>query len=460
MRTEQFAKILFYTIAIAGSAGVVLLFGMYSGYYRTVPFLFAASAVQTVRTGFDEIRETSVLRPDHLIQPARYQGTGVAVNTVADHGELVLLSGFFGEDHEIRLIKRDGTVVHRWPLVFSEIFTDTSFLASAPATKWNVDTHGALAMPDGSVVFNFDYSGAARLDRCGKVLWTLPRPTHHSVERAEQGGFWIPGGRLITDKDARHFLPFEAPFVESTLMHVSDEGKVLKEIGVEQLFYDNGLEALLTSAAAIFEQKAPTAYNREIVHLNKIDELTSDLAPDFPTFTPGDLALSFRNKNLVLVVNPDTRKIKWWSVGPWIRQHDAEFRRGGTIMAFNNNTYLEVLAPGDRTSRLTSLDTPRVSNIIEKNPQTGEERILYGTQKGQEMLSVTRGKVDATPGDGLFITEFDGGRIFETDATGQIVWQYINRYDDDEVSEITEARLYAGDYFTVADWTCDEAESQ
>jgi hypothetical protein len=73
---------------------------------------------------------------------------------------------------------------------------------------------------------------------------------------------------------------------------------------------------------------------------------------------------------------------------------------------------------------------------------------------------VTRGKVDATPGDGLFITEFDGGRIFETDATGQIVWQYINRYDDDEVSEITEARLYAGDYFTVADWTCDEAESQ
>ncbi len=70
------------------------------------------------------------------------------------------------------------------------------------------------------------------------------------------------------------------------------------------------------------------------------------------------------------------------------------------------------------------------------------------------MLSVFRGKVEMTPNDGLLVTEFDGGRVFETDSQGQIIWQYINRYDEDEVSEITDARLYPADYFEIDDWTC------
>jgi hypothetical protein len=459
MPSERLAQILFYTISFVGLCAFLVVLGMYAGYRRTPLFRLTVSAVQTVRSGFQAIAETSITRPDHLLQPARYDGEGVTVNKVEDH-ELVLLSGFFREDHELRLIRRDGSLVKRWPLVYSEIFTDTNFLSAAPSTKWNVDTHGALALPDGSVVFNFDYSGTARLDRCGKVMWTLPRPTHHSIERSEKGGFWLPAGRLITDQKARHFPPFEVPFVESTLLRVSDDGKVLEEISVEQLFYDNGLEALLTSAAAIFEQKPLDAYNREIAHLNKIDELSAELAPDFPMFAAGDLLLSFRNKNLLMVLSPDSRKIKWWSIGPWLRQHDPEFRPGGTIVVFNNNTYLETLVGADRSTRRTSLTTPRVSNLLEIDPRTGEHRVLYGGRDGQEMLSVTRGKVDPTDDGGLLVTEFDGGRVFETDASGQIVWQYINRYDEDEVSEITEARLYRPDYFTVSDWTCHETGSE
>jgi hypothetical protein len=60
--------------------------------------------------------------------------SGVTVNSVVDNGELIMLSGFFGEDNEIRLLRRDGTIVKRWQLRYSEIFDDTSFLPSAPAT--------------------------------------------------------------------------------------------------------------------------------------------------------------------------------------------------------------------------------------------------------------------------------------------------------------------------------------
>lgn len=75
------------------------------------------------------------------------------------------------------------------------------------------------------------------------------------------------------------------------------------------------------------------------------------------------------------------------------------------------------------------------------------------------MLSVIRGKHELTEKGGWFITEFEGGRVFETDKDGNIVWEYINRYDEDEVAEISEARVYPKSYFTVTDWTdCTKGE--
>jgi hypothetical protein len=35
-----------------------------------------------------------------------------------------------------------------------------------------------------------------------------------------------------------------------------------------------------------------------------------------------------------------------------------------------------------------------------------------------------------------------------------VVWEYLNRYDADDVAEIGEARRYSADYFHVKDWSC------
>ena len=52
------------------------------------------------------------------------------------------------------------------------------------------------------------------------------------------------------------------------------------------------------------------------------------------------------------------------------------------------------------------------------------------------------------------VTEFEAGRVFEVDAEGSLVWEFINRFDEKTVAEVTEARLYEESYFTVTDWTC------
>jgi hypothetical protein len=455
MNRADVSKICFYTICIIGFFSLSFVFGLYSGVKKTVVYQTARSLKNTVEESlyliFEEASTLSKTHPKHFLQPARYEGAGVTVNEVSGgEDDVILLSGFFDKTNQLRLIRRDGTVIARWPVRFYEIFPNVSHLLKPPATDWNVDIHGALALPDGSVVFNFDEKGLVKLNRCGDVVWTLARNSHHSVEIAEGGGFWVPGNRYHSKESDSPFPPFQTPLWENTIMKVSEDGKVLMEISVPKLFYDNGLEPLLTSTGEWFRAGHSQG---EIVHLNKIAELSSDIANDFPMFDAGDLALSLREYNLILIVDPDTEKIKWWRIGPWLRQHDPEFIPGGKLIVFNNNIYRTAF--GENRGNISSQSVPRVSNILEIDPVSGEHRIIYGNVSGQEMLSIIRGKHELTANGGLLVTEFEGGRVFETDSTGRIIWEYINRYDSDEVAEITEARVYPASYFSVSKWSCE-----
>ena len=452
MQRIDVSKILFYAVITFGLLGLSFAFGLYSAAKKTVIYEVVLALKNTVEESLNLVSEEATtltkIHPKNFLQPARYDGAGVTVNDFADNEEeLIFLSGFFDETNELRLIKRNGTIVARWPVSFSEIFPDTSHLENPPKTDWNIDTHGALALPDGSVVFNFEYGGLVKLDYCGRIVWTLARATHHSVELAEGGGFWVPGRRFFPKESESPFPPFETPFVEDTIMRISGDGEIIKEISLPELFYDNDLEALITSSRLCLKANTKPP---EIFHLNKIAELSSAIAENFPMFEAGDLAISLHRFNLVMVLDPGTGKIKWWRIGPWLNQHDPEFTPGGTIIVFNNKDRLRVSSEDFRSGSLLQL-----SNIIEINPASDEHRVIYGSVEGQEMFTKIRGKLELTPKNGLLVTETEGGRVFETDATGRIIWEYINRYDSNEVAEITEARIYPASYFRVSDWSCE-----
>jgi len=90
------------------------------------------------------------------------------------------------------------------------------------------------------------------------------------------------------------------------------------------------------------------------------------------------------------------------------------------------------------------------------DPVSDETEVLFGEKPGQEMLSVIRGQHEILEDGGMLITEFDAGRVLQVDEDGEIVWEYVNKYNDEFVGEITNAAIFSPDYFEV-DWqACDQ----
>ena len=172
----------------------------------------------------------------------------------------------------------------------------------------------------------------------------------------------------------------------------------------------------------------------ELVHSNKVGELPGEIADAFPMFDAGDLVVSLRFKNMIFVIDRETWTVKWHQTGPWRRQHDPEFAADGTITLFNNNTY-------EGLHRIRGETGAYRSNIIKVDPATGETEVIYGDGTGEDLYSMIRSKQDVLPDGGVMITEFEGGRALQVDADRQVVWEYIKRYDEEHLLEITEVRV-------------------
>jgi len=419
------------------------MYGYFAGRYE----IFPHQTIDFFKTSaFDVLRDYRVLlglKPEHFLGEARYDGDGVTrFEAGREAPGLTLVSGYYDGDNGLRLLRLDGSLVRHWPVRFSELFPNPGHIrpsSEIPVTDWNIDLHGAMALPDGSVVFNFEYGGLVKLDRCGAVRWVVPRMTHHSIDRSADGGFWVAGRHYVDDASA--FPKVDAPYFEDTILKISADGEVLKEISVPGLLFKNNLQSLLFANGVHWLELAGEL---EIVHLNDVEELSGELADRFPGFSAGDLLLSLRDLNLVMVIDPQSEAVRWYKTGPWIRQHDPDFQANGTITLFNNNS------DDTRTGSIFG-----GSNITEVNPIDNQTKLLYGGQSDQLFFSNIRGKHQLLDNGDLLITEFSAGRVFEVDPDGDVVWEFISRYDEDETAEIADAIRYPENYFTVTDWSCD-----
>ena len=431
---------------ILSTAGFVFVLGLVVGRYRVFPYPqleFAKEALDGVV--WDAAVAAGWRQTEHAA-PARYAGAGVTrYDPEKAVPGLTLLSGFFEGRNELRLMRADGTIVRRWTPSFFDAFPDSAHIPHfwKPASDLHVQIHGALALPDGSVVFNFDSKGTVKMDRCGAIQWTVPRLTHHAVTLAQDGGFWIPSLRLV---EKSRYRVIKEPILEPTVLKVGADGSIQLEISIIDLFFKNDLVPLLF-ANGLKGMELANKYDgfglpNDVMHLNDVEELGEDIASAFPQFRPGSLLLSMRDYNLVMVADPRTLTVEWYRVGPWIAQHDPDFLPNGKISVFDNGN------DGTETGELWG-----GSRITEIDPATGQTVVRYGGREGQPLYTDVMGMHQRLGGN-LLIAETRAGRVLEVTEAGEIAWEYINRADADTVYSVTGATRYGVDYFKVSDWGC------
>jgi hypothetical protein len=376
-----------------------------------------------------------------MIESAREPGDGVVLSAPgrASPG-VTFIAGFVGESQGMDLVDLDGRQLHEWRVSFNEIWPDASHLDEQPH-DWDTTIHGALLYPNGDVAFNFSHYGMVKVDRCSDVIWKLPHPTHHSIYQDGDGNLWAPGREMILEPSER--LPkIPAPHWEDLVVKIADTGEILHKFSILDVIYRSDQEGFLfpnERGSTIHEQSDP---NDNITHMNDVEIFEISNAGDGRSFDDGDIMVSLRNLNLILVIDPDRETIKWSRTGPYLRQHDPDFLPDGRILVFDN--------------RMDNANGAAFggSRILAMDPATQDVSVRYEGNGDDLFYTDIMGKHQRLPNGNVLITESQAGRAFEVAESGEIVWEYVNRWDEDEVAWISEATRYPEEYAAFAEEPC------
>lgn len=348
-----------------------------------------------------------------------------------------------------KLITREGETIHRWRVDRSALFPDSINRRGDPTQSI---LHGSYLFPNGDVLFNAEYVGSVRIDACGKIQWRQALGNHHSVARAEDGTFWIPGTsdekRTTSEQYPNGFPGLDKPLWQDYILHVSEEGQLLDRINVLDILYSNNLQRYIVKAWQP-QAKDNEPRTTDIVHLNDVEPLDSSIADEYPLFDAGDLVVSLRRLSLVFVFDPDSGNVKWHTSDPLIMQHDPDFIGNGWIGIFDNNRNF--------TRRGTMLGGSR---IVAVQPHTDSVDIRFPTQRSDLLYTDTQGKWQQLQNGNMLLTETKAGRVLEVAPDGRTVWEWIIKpYSETKVSRISQAVRHDLTPEDVADWSCSSVDS-
>jgi hypothetical protein len=383
----------------------------------------------------------------HYLYAAAYdrQGARILKKNAVQPGLTLITSWWadMGWKPGVKLIDIKGQTVHQWKIDIGELWPE------GPEALKYAYIHGSYLFPNGDVLFNMEHTGLFMIDSCGAVKWHLDRITHHSVARDKDGNFWVPGSNSLTrdnPEDMSYVRQFPglsprpgAPLTEDLLLKVSPQGDVLSEISLLKVLYDNDLQRYIV--------KISKRRHGGVLHLNDIEILDESLAAQYPLFEAGDLAVSLRNLHMVLVMDPHTGVVKWYSTDPWIEQHDPDFTGEGWITVFDNNR--------DFSSQAGRGEMLGGSRIVAVQPDTGKIKVVYPRNKTERFYTKEGGKLQQLDNGNLLVTEAKVGRVFEVTGDGELVWDWINTPNEKhQVAEVMEGTRYAISTEQVASWAC------
>jgi Arylsulfotransferase (ASST) len=416
--------------------------------FRLFPF-------HIIRQAEEGAQETLALFTGKL--PWYYQPTD-RTETVVSHRPsafsegLTLVSGLTKEGNlEVKVLTRDGEALHRWRIDwFDGFWPDPSHIPAEDLPRKRPATiiNGIALLKNGDLVVNLDLLGMVRVGLCGNVVWRLPYQTHHALHVDETENIWVAGQKRIRER-APDLPGYQPPFVEFTVLKVTPGGDIVREISIVEVLTKNKLHGLLyMSPKDTWSDNWSMEVSGDTLHLNAVELFPSHLQPGI--FEAGDVMISLRNINAVMVFNPDTLHIKYLSIGKVVRQHDPHFVDGTSISIFDNNN----VAPASHAPQ---------SRIVVVDARNDHMHVRYAGSSEQPFYTGILGKHQWLPNGNMLITESVKGRAFEIDPEGKLVWEYFHVVDNGRLALLTEAQrlpsFLTPAFFEEGRRTCGETQA-
>ena len=141
-------------------------------------------------------------------------------------------------------------------------------------------------------------------------------------------------------------------------------------------------------------------------------------------FDNGDILLSFRYENNLMIVDKKTGDIKWrwgkWELG---HQHDPNILDNGNILVFDNQYHT---MPQWNYRYISNL--AMASRILEINPKTNKIEWEYKDPEEVQFCSMVQGSDQRMPNGNTVICESQFGRIFEVTKDKELVWEFVSPF--------------------------------
>ncbi len=422
----------FYLVSVVSFA-----FGALTMYFETWPYSILCSIKEFIKG--DAFEQSSLLdkvagefgRPIRRMSVAWAPGVAKPLYRDVQHPSLIadhdppmiyttentsryfkaLMTMFFFDDAPLSVILLDkqGDIRHRW-----NIGADCFQLDEGEVGPFFFGDF--VVLDDGSLIsFVSNRNGLFRISFSGELMWQIKGFFNHYMSLSDDGFLWVLGqpGRYADVK-------MRGQWNHTELVNKVDvrDGRIVKTIRIIDIM-DRNLDRMDPFFAAPSRRVAAASglLEEDLWHPNDIEVLPASIADRFPDFAAGDVALSFKALNMILVMDPETLKIKWWSQGATQGQHDPDWQPDGTMTFLNNRQKQN--AKGDARHKFSAIQRFTFHDPL---PESWIEGADY------YFRTETNGWHDVSPDGRVLISSTAQGRVFEIAPDGKIAMEFIHRY--------------------------------
>lgn len=318
------------------------------------------------------------------------------------------------------LIDMHGEEVHQWRVDmgdyrWSDDLNQCVSKRDSQAVSGNMCGWSSVAMaPNGDVLAIVNEQFLVRVDWQSKAKWRLPIRAHHDLAVGANGTIYVlANGYEQVSLDGQ-----EAAILNDYLVIVSPEGQEIDRLSMFDLFgtfipnRDFAAAVADGELSALGKMGHGSKNPADVLHGNTVRFIDRDI-PGFCEV--GDLLISLRRLNMVALIDPKTRTVKWrWGRGELQGPHQPTLSKADNILIFDNGVISGRSRPRGRS----------FSRLVEVSPRSGQIVWEYKAKPPRSFFSHGRGASQELPNGNILVSDSDHGRAFEVTRDGEVVWEF------------------------------------